>query len=286
MSSDKKNIIWLASYPKSGNTWVRIFLQHILGNVDDSGGIVSLSDIPIASNRVLLETNLGVNSSDLCQTEMNNFRPLIYKSISEKSKDIQVLKVHDLYGKTSDGNLLFPKEVSKYAVYIVRNPLDVVVSYSKHSGKTIQTIVNQLNDPSFEISKNEKSLKPQVSQHLGTWSEHVHSWIEQKEIPVIIIKYEELLVDAADVLGGLLNRLEISCSKEDFENALNAVEFDKLKDLEQTHGFREKPMQAASFFRSGKKNVFKDYLNNDQIKEVKKCHIEIMTKLGYINDEG
>ena len=286
MSSDNKNIIWLASYPKSGNTWVRIFLQHILGSVDDSGGIVSLSDIPIASNRVLLETNLGVNSSDLSQTEMNDFRPLIYKSISERTEGLQVLKVHDLFGRASDGNLLFPKEVSKYAIYIVRNPLDVVVSYSRHSGKTIQTIINQLNDPSFEISKNEKSLKPQVSQHLGTWSEHVLSWTEQEEVPVIIIKYEELLEDTMGILGALLNRLEISCSKEDFEKALNAVEFDRLKELENTHGFREKPLQAVSFFRSGKKDTYKEYLNNDQIEEVRRNHLEIMTKLGYINDKG
>ena len=285
MSSFKKNMIWLASYPKSGNTWVRIFLQQIIGMNQGNEGIPALFEIPIASSRVLLDTYLGVHSSDLTQEEIMDYRPLIYGSISKQVKGIQVLKVHDLFGTTSEGNLLFPKEVTKYAIYVVRNPLDVAVSYSKHSGKTIQAIINQMNDPSFKISINENELKAQVSQHLGTWSDHVISWTEQLEVPVLLIKYEELLDDARAIFSELLNRLEISYREEDFDKALKEVEFDRLKELEQSYGFREKPLQAASFFREGKKDTYKDYLNSTQTKELMNNHQVIMTKLGYLKKQ-
>ncbi len=278
-------MIWLASYPKSGNTWVRIFLQQIIGMNQGNEGIPALFEIPIASSRVLLDTYLGVHSSDLTQEEIMDYRPLIYGSISKQVKGIQVLKVHDLFGTTSEGNLLFPKEVTKYAIYVVRNPLDVAVSYSKHSGKTIQAIINQMNDPSFKISINENELKAQVSQHLGTWSDHVISWTEQLEVPVLLIKYEELLDDARAIFSELLNRLEISYREEDFDKALKEVEFDRLKELEQSYGFREKPLQAASFFREGKKDTYKDYLNSTQTKELMNNHQVIMTKLGYLKKQ-
>ena len=272
----------MASYPKSGNTWVRIFLQHILGVNQDQAGIPTLSDIPIASNRMLIDNYLGVNSSDLTPQEIIDCRPDVYRALSGKVSELQLLKVHDIFSRTSKGDPLFPPEVTRYVIYIVRNPLDVAVSYSFHSGKSIQSTIRQMNDPEFVISKSENELKSQVPQHLGTWSEHVLSWTEQKVLPFILIQYEQMLEDCNQVFKNMLDEIKIPYNNTIFEKALEASSFKRLKEMEEIHGFREKPIQAVSFFREGKKDIYKNHLDPEQIHELVENHKVIMNNLGYL----
>jgi hypothetical protein len=276
-----KNLIWLASYPKSGNTWVRIFLQHILGTGDPWSGIPDLCEIPIASNRRLIDQHLGMNSSDLTADEITDCRPAVYRALASGISGPQVLKVHDAFAMTSGGDPVFPPEVTRAAIYVVRNPLDVVISYAFHSGKSFQSIIDQLNDPMFTLSGMGDELKAQVPQYLGTWSEHVVSWTRQTYFPVIQVKYEDLLAGARQVFRTTLAQLAITFTDMQLEEALRASDFDHLKRMEELHGFREKPMQAASFFREGRQGSFKKYLSDRQIEKVVSVHGKIMATLGY-----
>ena len=283
MNTKKKNIIWLVSYPKSGNTWVRIFLQHIIGNVSiDSGLIPPLHNIPIASNRVLIDRLLGVASSNLTADEIKDLLPSVYCELSAQNAGIQVLKLHDSFGRTSQGEPIFPHEITHSAIYIVRNPLDIVVSYSFPSGKPFASIIDQLNDPMFEISRSIRGLKPQVIQHLGSWSEHVSGWTKQKKIPVIILTFEQLLKNSSNVFRDLLDQLKIPYEEKTFGMALEACDFSRLRKQEAENGFREKPLQAQSFFRSGKQDDYSNYLSNEQIERVIKTHHHVMDKFGYL----
>ena len=281
MSSPKKNIVWLASYPKSGNTWVRIFLQHILGNAGGEDEIPLLREIPIASNRHLLDNYLGVNSSDLTEDEIKSVRPDVYKEISRRAETMQVLKVHDAFGYVSGNQLLFPAEITNAAIYIIRNPLDILISYAFHSNRTIDACIRSLNDSEFTISKGNQELKAQVPQHLGTWSDHVNSWINQSVMPVILIRYEDLLLNKDFIFKHLLDQLKIEYDHERFSRAIEKTDFDHLKQSEQEHGFREKPMQAPSFFRQGKSGIYKEYLTSQQIQQVVHMHESTMNKYGY-----
>lgn len=284
MTLPRKNIIWLVSYPKSGNTWVRIFLQHIIKDVvEDDIGIPSLQDIPIVSNRRLIDRFLGVASSNLTSDEIRDLQPAVYRELSYHQKGVQVLKVHDSFGTTSSGENIFPSDVTRAAIYIARNPLDVVVSYSFHTGKPIQKVIDQLNDTKFEISKNTDSLKSQVCQHLGSWSEHVAGWIEQQHIPVIFITFEHLLENTPEVFKRLLNQLMIPYSEKRFSEALQISDFSNLQSKESTNGFAEKPLQAETFFREGKRNSYINHLSKEQIKIILDNHSEMMIRLGYNN---
>ena len=283
MNPKKKNIIWLVSYPKSGNTWVRIFLQHIIGNVStDTGVIPSLSDIPIARNRVLIDRLLGIASSNLTANEIKDLLPAVYRELSAQNTGIQALKVHDSFGTTSMGEPIFPYEITHTAIYIVRNPLDIVVSYSFHTGIPFASIIDQLNDPMFEISRSLQGLKPQVIQHLGSWSEHVSGWTQQKKVPIIILTFEQLLKNSSMVFRNLLDQLKIPYEEKTFGMALEACDFSRLKKQEAENGFREKPLQAQSFFRSGKLDDYSNYLSNDQIQQVTNNHYHVMDEFGYL----
>ncbi len=233
---------------------------------------------------MIIDKYLGVNSSDLTPQEIYNYRPDVYRALSNHVSDIQALKVHDLFGRTPKGDFIFPPEVTRQTIYIVRNPLDVAVSYSFHTGKSIHAIIQQMNDPRFTISKNGNVLKAQVSQHLGTWSEHVISWTEQKSLPIILIKYEDLLKNGKQVFRNMLDEMNIPYNKETFDKAFNACRFDQLKESEEAYGFKEKPLQAVSFFREGKKDVYKSQLDSEQIHEIVKNHKTVMYNLGYLKE--
>jgi hypothetical protein len=281
MKESRKNLVWLASYPKSGNTWVRIFLQQILGSAQDQKGFPNLTDIPIASNRSLLDNYLGVNSSDLTPQEINNYRPEIYRALSSSVSDLQILKVHDQFGITENGEYLFPPEVTRYAVYVIRNPLDVAVSYSYHSGRSFLETIQQMNDKGFSISSSENDLKAQINQYLGSWSEHVLSWTTQTLMPVYLIHYEHLLEQCEVVFRELIEILEISCNEKVFTQAINASNFSTLKEQEAMFGFKEKPMHLEAFFREGKKDNYKDHLIREQIRMIIDHHKSVMKRFGY-----
>ncbi len=271
----------MASYPKSGNTWVRIFLHSIIFPQFDINRIPELHEIPIASDRKLIDQYLGVNSSDLIPSEIRDYRPEIYRKLSEDNTGLKIIKVHDAFSFTTQNEPLFPPEVSKAVIYIVRNPLDVAVSYSFHSSNSIQRIIDQMNDPLFEIAKNDIELKSQISQYIGTWSDHVKSWTQQHSIPTIVIKYEQLLENNDLVFKRLLERLCIPYNNNVFQRALKNSNFHNLKNLEENYGFSEKSPKSASFFREGKKSNYKNYLSTNHIRQLVLHHGEMMKKLGY-----
>jgi aryl sulfotransferase len=281
MKSLPGNIIWLASYPKSGNTWVRIFLQQVMGSNEAVSGFPDLNEIPIASNRNLIDHYLGVNSSDLLPEEIREYRPEVYRMLAAESEKLRVMKLHDAFEFISDGTPMFPAEITKSVIYVVRNPLDVAVSYSFHTGKSFQAIIDQMNDPEFALSTADSRLMSQVPQFIGTWSGHLKSWTRQPYLPVILIHYEKLLDDSAAVFRELLARLEIPFSESQLKSAVDACRFDQLKIMEESHGFREKPIQARSFFREGKKDNYKKYLSLDQIRQVCHAHQDMMIEMGY-----
>ncbi len=253
----------------------------MLGIKENEEGIPILSDIPIASNRILLDQYLGVSSSDLTESEIWDLRPDVYREISKQSADMRVFKVHDAFGYDSSGNPIFPVEVTRSVVYIIRNPLDIAVSYSFHSGKSFNETIQQLNDPQFSISNNENELKHQVSQHLGSWSNHVCSWLDQEILPVTFVRFEQLLEDCRKEFKRILSTLDIPYNNETLDKAIKASDFAHLQELENAYGFREKPIQSTSFFREGKKDVYRDHLNVKQTNSIDEHHHAIMKRFGY-----
>ena len=282
MINQQENIIWVVSYPKSGNTWVRLFLYFILTKAKSiMEDFPSLHEFPVASNRLLFDEYLGVSSSDLTNDEIQNLRPSIYKEISKVSDGLKLFKVHDAFTLTTDGHPVFPPEISRAVVYIVRNPLDIVISSASHTNRSITSCIESLNDPGYTIASGTDELKAQVPQFLGSWSDHVNSWLEQRLLPVILIKYEDLLFDSAKEFDRVLKILGIHATEEVFNLALKNCDFEHLRYLEKKHSFREKPIQSKQFFREGKAEIYRDKLDPEQIREISAKHSRLMNRFGY-----
>jgi hypothetical protein len=135
-------IIWLASYPKSGNTGFRVFLTNLLGEEDGPAQINRMVSTPIASARGIFDDEAGIEA--LTPDEFDRLRPEIYAHLAEYAEETLFMKVHDAY-TSNDKNLpLFAKEATAGAIYIIRNLLDVVISFADHSGLDYDTAISKM----------------------------------------------------------------------------------------------------------------------------------------------
>lgn len=152
------NIIWLASYPKSGNTWFRAFLSSLLSKTDAPVDINCLEGGPIFSARAVFDSTTFIQSSDLLPDEIDNLRPLVYEELSRKAADRLFIKAHDAYTYLDNGRPLFPSNATGGAIYLIRNPLDVAVSYANHLSCDLEKAISLLNDVGNAMCANPKTL--------------------------------------------------------------------------------------------------------------------------------
>lgn len=279
--SDRKNIVWLASYPKSGNTWFRAFLTALLSE-DNDVHINNLWSTYNFNDSKLFESVQGLNASELLINELNELRRDTFFTLSEFEKENLYVKIHKAYSFLEDGLPAIPTEVTKVALYFVRNPLDVAVSLAHHSSFTIDESINYMGCNSV-LSKIKSGaeffLLPALLQ---TWHQHVSSWIYNPSIKVEIIKYEDMHNCPLDTFKRAVKAIGLSYDSQRIMRAIECVTFDKLKEQELKNKFREKPPNAENFFRKGKIGSWKEEMNKQQIQQIINNHGKMMYKLGYL----
>ena len=282
----KKNIIWLASYPKSGNTWFRVFLTNLLSNSETPANINDLTETSISSSRKLFDDYTGLSSSDLTFEEIDKLRPDVYKMQSEESDELLFKKVHDKYYFVDKQQALFPSEISKGAIYFIRNPLDVLVSFAYHSAKSVDNMIKAFNNSSYAFCDNNNKLPNQLRQILGSWSDHVKSWTEQKQIPVHVIRYEDMIQDPFLSFKQAVKFMEIEKTDDEIKKAIRYSDFKILSEQEKESGFKEKMIKSKSFFRKGKIGDWRKHLSDDIVNLVIEKHKDVMGKFEYLNENN
>ncbi|MBE0650713.1 MAG: sulfotransferase domain-containing protein [Bacteroidales bacterium] len=281
-----KNIVWLASYPKSGNTWFRMFLANYLKNATEPVTLDEIESTPIASNEHDFEKLIGLNPFELTPDEVDLYRPDIYRELSkeaEESGKVNYKKVHDAYTQNKDGEPLFPEDISKCAVYFVRNPMDVCVSYANHSATEIKKTFEKLFDEKSSMAGKKRG---QLRQILMSWKSHVKSWKDQVLIPVHITRYEDMLQKPVETFSSIIRFLELDYDQERLERAIRNSDFKLLQQMEQESGFKEKMQKCENFFWKGKTGNYRDYLSNEQINRIVEYNYDVMKEFGYIDENG
>ena len=284
--TEVKNIVWLASYPKSGNTWFRVFLSNLFSDSDEPASINDLHHTPIASSRQPFDEATGLPSSDLTFEEVDRLRPEVYRFQAKEAGELQFRKVHDAYTYLDDGSPLFPPDVSKAAIYFIRNPLDVLISFAHHSATEPEKMIRVLNDPEKAFGRSPEKLFNQLRQKLSTWSGHVKSWVDQQEIPVHAMRYEDMRRDPFEVFRKALKFLNLTVSDEKVRQALKNSDLSILQEQEKQQGFKEKMIRADKFFRKGKPGEWREVLTEEQVESVVSEHREVMRRFGYLDEDG
>jgi hypothetical protein len=266
-------IVWLASYPKSGNTWVRAFIANLrLGD----RGPANINDlqIPTAANRHLFDQVAGVEASDLTPEEIARMRPRVYRQLAEDSAESVFLKIHDACGP------IVPADATAGAIYIIRNPLDVAVSFAHHMSKPIDWSVNEMasNTAAYHSDLPIRNL----NQTLVSWSGHVRSWVDQRAFPVHVVRYEDLHERPLEAFAAIATCCRLQNKPNSVQQAIERSSFEALQTQELKSGFRERPEKLASFFRQGRVGAWREVLSPAQIARIIDDHGPVMERFGYL----
>lgn len=285
-------IIWLASYPKSGNTFLRSLLSAYLFTKDGNFNFNSLHEISQFPDLNIFK-KFGINTSNDLELVKN------YINVQKKmnllgGKNIRFLKTHtsfyDINGyKFTDLNNTLG------VIYVVRDPRSVVKSYANHNQMTLE----QATDKILEFGtltgekKHSQILNDKVITHVGSWGSNYNTWKEfKKENRYLLIKYEDLVSDTEKVFLETLHfiynlgnsKLELNNSK--FKNALKSTTFDEMQKLEIEKGFPEaiKNIEGKkiTFFKYGLKKNNPNLLPENLKDKIEKKFEKELKELSYI----
>ena len=277
-------IVWLASYPKSGSTWLRAVLTNYLRDDDEPASINALIGRPIASDRDAFDEALGLESSDMTRDEVLRYRPLFHEVLADELPAPTFVKVHDAYLRLPCGAALFPSTATAGVVYQVRNPLDVAVSYAHHRNKPLDDTVQWMNDPAAAESGDPTKGSPRLPEPLTTWSGHVASWLDQDALPLHVARYEDLLADPHAAFGRIVRFAGLEWDGARLARAVDRSAFPHLRAQEAASGFHEKQPTAPSFFRAGQAGAWRTALSTRQIRALVDAHGSVMERLGYLRE--
>jgi hypothetical protein len=277
-----RTLVWIASYPKSGNTWIRILLANFLGrNASSDEGQIPLIGL-ISADRPTFDNTTGLASSDLTPDEIDFLRPRVYRQLARAAQAKPLFfKVHDGFQTNAGGEPLFPADCSRGVLLVVRHPMDVVVSLAHHVGhQDWAALVQQLGDAQHVMAGEGRHQYHQ--RELG-WSGHYLSWSRQSDIPVLVVRYEDMLADTAQAFSRVLSFLGIpgADDREKIAQAVAASRFERLREIETSAGFPEIPVAADRFFRSGRAGEGLSRLPQDLRQRILDQHGPVMAELGY-----
>lgn len=268
---------WLASYPKSGNTWMRSALWVLRHRRP-----VDLTELvrwaPVSGARAVFDAVLGVESSDLTTNEVEALRPRVFEALARESAEPLLRKVHEPWIRTSNGEPLFPFDVTLGAVYIVRDPRDVAVALAHHEGVSIDEAIAIMDAP----PPRTHSAHRQLDFRWVGWRWHVESWLGAPGIRVLSVRYEDMVADLSAVLAQVVPFLGWNATPQAIAEAVEATSFERLRAAEERQGFAEKPSRMARFFRRGEAGGWRSVLSPDQAARIEHSHGPIMSRLGYL----
>ena len=272
------NIVWLASYPKSGNTWMRAFLANLVANRVDAVPLAELSRYCDDEARPeLFSAIAGRPSTELDVGEIAALRPRVHAAIAADARGTRFVKTHNQAG-FFDGYALHNADVTAGAIYIVRNPLDVAVSMTHHFGLGVDEAIERLGNE--DVATANDALF--VSQIVGSWSTHVKSWADLASDRILVLRYEDLIDKPAKQFAKAAKLIGMGQDRARIERAVKHSAFGALSSMEKKHGFAEASDKTTRFFRTGKINQWREALSREQAMRVIDPNREQMMRFGYV----
>lgn len=276
-------IIWLASYPKSGNTWLRAFLANYLSNSQQAVPINELPNFVLGDNFLVhYEQFTGRKVEELTPEEIAEIRPRIHQWFATYRGQDVFVKTHNAIVVLGGKPLITP-DATAGAIYVIRNPFDVAVSFAHHYQVTVDRAVESLCEEKFFLPPS----GGQLSQYLLSWSGHYRSWTSAPGLTHHVMRYEDMLDRPEKAFGGVVKFLSLPKDPARLKKAIRFSSFRELAAQETRKGFVEaRPDGKSRFFRSGRKGAWRKVLNQSQIDRLVEAHGEVMREMGYLSRDG
>ena len=280
-------IIWLASYPKSGNTLLRSLLCAYLYTNDGNLKFDSLNNIKQFPDTGLFR-NQGIDVSNDYEVIKNYIK--VQEAINKFDKNkFRLIKTHSTLHKI-EGYPFTNLTNTLGVVYIVRDPRNVSISYANHNQMTIDEAAEALIN--FRVLGGEKTKTP-IRTHIANWSSHYQTWKEFKLLrKYFLVKYEDLINDKKKTFLKVLefiyklNKTKLIIDDQKLNNAIKSTSFENMQSLEKKYGFEEaaidKNNKKIKFFYLGQKNRWQDILDENIRKKIEKSFKKEMIELDYL----
>jgi hypothetical protein len=270
-------IIWLASYPKSGNTWLRAFIHNLLRNPDRPVPLDQMTQFTLGDAQFdWYARYTDKPAAELSFAELAQIRPKVHRDFTRTSSDSVFVKTHQVLGE-SGGAPLVTMEATAGAIYVVRNPLDVVPSFADHFGVSIDDAIGFMAwDGAYTAAKTN-----QIPEVLSSWSLNVKSWT-QPHPNIHVMRYEDMQAAPEKTFGKLTKFLGLNVPKARLKKAIEFSDFRTLKTLEDSHGFKERSSHGTRFFRHGRTGQWTRELSEAQAGRLAAAHREQMERFGYM----
>ncbi len=208
--------------------------------------------------------------------ELAAVRPTAQRAISAANPRGVLIKTHNIYGMHL-GTPAIDRRATAAAIYVVRNPLDVAVSYASFRNKSKDTAVDWVLEQGRILPR-----APNGSYMIGgSWVENVTSWRKQRHFATCFVRYEDLLESPMETFGKIVSFVAGKVDEAALEKAIKVTSFDALRAAEDRVGYAGKPAAAKNFFRSGKAGEGLETLTPDQIRRIVEVCGPLMTELGY-----
>lgn len=290
--------VWLASYPKSGNTWLRAIVTaldthpHLFG-VNHLGSGAQPYGVASALGRY------GIDPRWLSRSELDRLRTALL--LASETPDIgrvaaraaereplpddqlpppRLRKTHETYRHGRDGAEPFPLEVTRAALLVVRDPRDVACSYAPFFGVDLDGAIDAMARHQGDGIASPAMAR--TAQPWGTWSGHLQSWLAPDvPFPVHLVRYEDLRTDTAGTLEPVFAAIGLRCTRAELDAAVEQARFERLRESETERGFRETSPKTTTFFRSGRAGGWRDELSADQVATIEADHAATMRVVGY-----
>lgn len=280
-------IIWLASYPKSGNTWLRFFLYAYFKLDPARDQRIDINDQGIRYfctqdvNYDWYQAALGDRLPKASAQEVAAHRRAAHHMIADNAPGVVMVKTHAAFLPDKGVPNITP-EVTAGAIYVVRNPLDVACSLKGHFGhKSLGGAVKQLNAKDWRAA----STAERVTSLIGSWSQNVESWAGDRRNGIFPVRYEDMIADPEKIFGWIIGVLGHEVDKERLRWAIDLTSFDRMQAAETEHGFREQSRHNDSFFRRGVAGGWRDELSTGQVRDIVQANHAMMRRFGYMDEK-
>jgi hypothetical protein len=271
-------IVWIASYPKSGNTWTRAFLHNLFRNPDTPFDINKMD--ALSANEAAVGNFAFVDDRPWqawTSEDVAAARPKVQREIART-------RPHNLFCKTHlallnvHGHPTINMDVTAGGVYLVRNPLDIAPSLKDHQGLPMAKIIEMMNMTNFETPTTEKL----VGEPWGNWSQNVESWTANPNPALHVMRYESMLADPIKAFTDLARFLNIDATKQRIRKAAEHSSFKALRRMEDRDGFWERTAAQKNFFRKGRAGSWREELTDEQAHAIVDTHRTQMERFGYV----
>ena len=277
-------IVWIASYPKSGNTWMRSFLSAYFMTDDGEFEIKNLDYIQDYPNEQFFD------EGNIKKGEVYKYWEKSQKKIFENKK-IKFLKTHNALISIKDHNFTYPKYVLGI-VYIVRDPRNIITSLKNHNEfKTYDESLNYMeSNDAYVYEEHNKSYGK--FNFIGSWKMHHNSWNSGKIYRMLTVKYEDMENDPYKtfrdvvVFVNTISKFNNRVNEKKIEKSIESTNFEKLKKFEEDGLFTENKnkkdkKEKIKFFYLGKKNNWKTILNDEIKNKMNKIYKDDLIKFKY-----